>query len=44
MISYAGRYKKNESRSRQSSDNSQTIISHTTSKQKIDRPNPNSNR
>nr|CTP81200.1 BMA-CHS-2 [Brugia malayi] len=43
LISYAGRYKKNESRSRQSSDNSQTIISHTTSKQKIDRPNPNSN-
>ncbi|KAK6103545.1 Chitin synthase family protein [Brugia pahangi] len=43
LISYAGRYKKNESRSRQSSDDSQTIISHTTSKQKIDRPNPNSN-
>ncbi|VDM13125.1 unnamed protein product [Wuchereria bancrofti] len=44
LISYAGRYNKNETRSRQSSGGSQTIISHTANKQKIDRPNSNSNR
>uniref|UniRef100_A0AAF5PX20 chitin synthase n=1 Tax=Wuchereria bancrofti TaxID=6293 RepID=A0AAF5PX20_WUCBA len=43
LISYAGRYNKNETRSRQSSGGSQTIISHTANKQKIDRPNSNSN-
>uniref|UniRef100_A0A8R1TKE2 Uncharacterized protein n=1 Tax=Onchocerca volvulus TaxID=6282 RepID=A0A8R1TKE2_ONCVO len=44
LISYAGRYKKNEGRSRHSSDESQTAISHPANQDKIDRPNPNSNR
>ncbi|EFO13454.1 hypothetical protein LOAG_15075, partial [Loa loa] len=44
LISYAGRYKKNETRSRQSSGGSQTAISQATNKHKIDRPNPTTNR
>ncbi|KAL3994075.1 hypothetical protein ACH3XW_20240 [Acanthocheilonema viteae] len=44
LIGYAGRYKKNETRSRKSSDESQCAIPHVANKHKIDRPNLISNR
>ncbi|OZC11714.1 hypothetical protein X798_00894 [Onchocerca flexuosa] len=44
LINYTGRYKKNEARSRHSSGESQTAISHPANQDKIDRPNPSSNR